>query len=374
MRLLDRYLLRELLVPMFYCLSGFLISWAAFDLFGELDNFQQRKMLVGDIAEYYLVKLPEFLVFVLPIALLLAVLYALTNHARHNEITAIRAAGVSLWRLSLPYFLVSFLCSLSLFAMNELWLPDSLNKAERILQRHQPVAPGAAGPGRVRNLGFTNAREHRVWQIGTYHLNTGEMVNPQVIWTRPDGSRLWLKADRATPTNGGWNFINPREFQEAAEPGAIPLPVVQTNRVVTMAFTETPDQIRSEIKLSNSLTLHSAKKADIPISEIYHYLRLHPLPSRTDAAWLYTKMHGRLAAPWTCMVVVLIALPFAAASGRRNLFVGVASSIVICFVYFVLQQLGLALGTGMYLEPWLAAWLPNLVFAAAGLWMAARVR
>jgi lipopolysaccharide export system permease protein len=72
--------------------------------------------------------------------------------------------------------------------------------------------------------------------------------------------------------------------------------------------------------------------------------------------------------------VVLIAIPFGAASGRRNLFFGVAGSIFICFTFFVLQQVGLALGLGGRLPPWLAAWLPNLIFGAAGLWMTARVR
>ena len=71
------------------------------------------------------VKTPEFLVVVLPIALLLALLYTLTNHARHHEITAIRAAGVSLWRLCLPYLAVGFAASLALFALNELCVPDS---------------------------------------------------------------------------------------------------------------------------------------------------------------------------------------------------------------------------------------------------------
>jgi lipopolysaccharide export LptBFGC system permease protein LptF len=71
---------------------------------------------------------------------------------------------------------------------------------------------------------------------------------------------------------------------------------------------------------------------------------------------------------------VLIATPFAAASGRRNAFVGVASSLVICFVFFVLQQFGIALGTGGYLPCWLAAWFPNLSFGLAGLWMMARIR
>jgi lipopolysaccharide export system permease protein len=69
-----------------------------------------------------------------------------------------------------------------------------------------------------------------------------------------------------------------------------------------------------------------------------------------------------------------VAIPFGVAAGRRNVYVGVASSIVICFVYFVVLQLGLALGTSGRVEPWLAAWFPNLSFGLTGLWMTARIR
>jgi lipopolysaccharide export system permease protein len=74
------------------------------------------------------------------------------------------------------------------------------------------------------------------------------------------------------------------------------------------------------------------------------------------------------------VVVVLIAIPFGAASGRRNLFVGVAGSIFICFAYFVIQQVSLALGSAGHLPAWLAAWLPNMIFGTTGLVLTARVR
>src|SRR2546429_2429016 len=103
MRLLDRYVLRELLIPLGFCLCFFLVFWISFDLFSELGNYQKNNLLIGDVAEYYLVKIPEFLVLVMPMALLLALLYTLTNHARYHELTAMRAAGVSLGRICLPY-------------------------------------------------------------------------------------------------------------------------------------------------------------------------------------------------------------------------------------------------------------------------------
>jgi lipopolysaccharide export system permease protein len=72
--------------------------------------------------------------------------------------------------------------------------------------------------------------------------------------------------------------------------------------------------------------------------------------------------------------VVLIALPFGARAGRHNVFVGVASSIFICFAYFILQRISFSLGVGGFLNPVLAAWLPNIVCGGTGLVLLSRVR
>src|SRR5262249_7138424 len=138
-----------------YILTGFLIFWISFDLFGELSDFQKLHLGLEDIAEFYVVKTPEFLVTVLPMAFLLSMLYTLTNHARHNELTAIRAAGVSLGRLSMPYVLVGFFLSLTVFALNELWVPQSLDAAEQILARRQPNRPNDAQKLWEQNVGFS---------------------------------------------------------------------------------------------------------------------------------------------------------------------------------------------------------------------------
>ena len=373
MRLLDRYLLRELLVPLGYCLSGFLVLWVVQDLITELSSLQNSRMLALDIVEYYLVKAPEFIVLILPMALLLALLYTLTNLARHHEITAMRAAGVSLWRLCLPYVGVGCTLALISFALNELCVPDSGEAAEEIKNRR--VTHSMTDRNQVSNEGFVNSRDGRMWRFDTCDTRTGEMSTPIVVSTLADGSRIWLKADRASRSNGVWTFYNAREYKESAQSNSIPMLLLQTNVLLQPQFSETPEEIRSELKISamlNTLSLRGVKRADIPISELFNYLHLHPRPNQSAA--LYTKLQGRLATPWTCLVVVLIATPFGAASGRRNVFVGVASSILIFFAYYVLQQLSLALGAGGTLPSWLAGWLPNLTFGVAGLWLTAKVR
>ncbi len=373
MRLLDRYLFRELLTPLAYCLGGFLIFWNSYDLFTELQEIQERKLHLLDVLEYCAAMTPEFLVTVLPVGLLLALLYTLTNHARHNEITAMRAAGVSLWRLCVPYFMVGLVLSVVLFGLNEWGVPRSTDWAYRILTRHVQK-PGDAD---MKNQfhGFANARAHRFWQFDEYRVRTTEMIGPNVSWALPNGSWRQLHAGRAIRTNGVWTFFDVKEFEQSNTAAQF-MPLLQTSLLAMPEFDETPAEIQSEIKISAHKGLHNARKADIPLRDILGYLRLHPNLPRADSRWLSTKFHGRLAAPWTCLVVVLIAIPFGAASGRRNLFFGVAGSIFICFSYFVIQSVSLALGSAPngHLPTWLAAWLPNMFFGVTGLVLMARVR
>ena len=375
MRLLDRYVLRELLIPLGYCLSGFLIIIIAADLAVRLGDFQKKNLGWDDIFDYYVATLPEQMPLLLPMALLLALLYALSNHARHQELTAMRAAGLGLWRLSAPYFAVGLMASLALLVSNEFWQPGSSEAARRILLRHQPPPPGSPPPGQVRNLVSRNSRDGRQWVIGVYHERTGEMANVVVIWTQPDGASLHYEAARAVWEHGVWTFRNVSAQKEFPEQGSVPVPLLKTNVLAMPQFTETPEQIRSEIKISEMAKQRirkDFKESDIPIAEIRDYLRLHPDLTGRDSDWLYTKLFGRLAGPWTCLVAVLIAIPFGAASGRRNVYVGVASSILIFLSFWVLQQLALALGTAGGIRPWLAAWAPNLIFGCAGLAMTAR--
>ena len=371
MRLLDRYLLRELLIPLGYCLGGFLIFWVSFDLFSEVGDFQSRNLTVLDVAEFYLIKTPEMLSVVLPVALLLAVLYALTNHARHHELTAMRAAGISLWRLSMPYMGVGLLFSLALLAVSELWVPASFEKAERILTRRDSSAQ--ANQDWKQDLFFRNQADGRDWHASAYNLQSLTLSNVNIQWRMPDGAWRDVYAASAQWTNNAWVFHEVQEWRYKSPEDVLPTPIM-TNLLVFPEFSETPALIRSELKINSLSSIQAAKRPQLSIEEIRNYFRLHPVLPPKQFALLDTQLHGRLAAPWTCLVVVLIAIPFGAPSGRRNVFVGVAASIFLCFAYFILLRLGLSLGTGGHLPGWLAAWLPNLVFAAAGIALTLRVR
>jgi len=216
-------------------------------------------------------------------------------------------------------------------------------------------------------------QQHRKWEFSEYKPMTAEMIHPIVLWNSPNGSSWQLHADSAIHTNGVWLFFNVTEYAQTNESAPL-LPFLQTNALAMPEFDETPSQIKSEIKINDWLAIGIVQKADVPLKDILGYLRLNPNPPRSISDKLLTELHGRIAAPWTCLGVVFIAIPFGVAPGRRNLFVGVAGSIAICFTYFVIQKVSLALGSQNDLPAWLAAWLPNLIFGATGLFLMLRVR
>jgi lipopolysaccharide export system permease protein len=372
MRLLDRYLLRELCVPLIYCLAGFSIFWVSFDLFDDLEDFQNANLSVAEVAHYYLVKTPELMVTVLPVALLLALLYALTNHARHNEMIAMRAAGLSLGRISVPYMAVGFLLSVALFYLNERLVPDSAARAAEIKKGRTKTT---AEEHWQYKINFRNARESRTWNVSAWNTETHELVKPHVEWHLPDGTKKQLIAQSGGRTNDAWVFY---EVELYTYPPVVDFDrggfLMRTNQLMLREIKETPEDIHLQLKFQRINAVDAAKRTQLSLSEI-QYLREHLELNRRDRALLETQFHARIAQPWTCLVVVLVALPFGAGShSRRNVLVGVASSIFIVFVYFVLLRIGLALGTGGYIPAWLAAWLPNAFFAALGLWLTWKIK
>lgn len=369
MRLLDRYLLRELVTPLAFCLGGFLVFWISFDLFDKLSVLQEHKLRAGDVVAYELVRTPEFLGVVLPVALLLAALYALTQHARYHELTAIRAAGVSLWRLALPYLGVGLAASVGLFAVNEFWAPRSAEMADRILYRYTTDRAAKASP--FEKVFFVT-RTGQKW-AADFNQRTRELREVNIDWQKPDGSRVGFFAKSGAQVNRVWVFTNV-QMNVFRAGGLFPENRIFTNVLAMPEFAETPEQIVSDLKISQQSRKAHVEQTQIPLSALYNYLVLHPEMPKDKLRWVMTQLHSRLAAPWTCLVVVMLAIPFGAASGRRNVFVGVAGSVFICFLYFVLLQVGLALGAGGHVPAWLGAWLPNIFFGATGLVLTFRVR
>ena len=381
MRLIDRYLIREWLFPFAYCLVGFMVLWIAFDLIAELDEFAEAKLSAGEIARYYWITLPEHFFVVVPVALLLSLMYAINQHARHNEFIAIRNAGRGMLRMSSPYLVVGALLSAGLFCSNEYWLPDSLREGAALRSGNavaeESEAPKAVELPWIADVKFHNSAGSRNWQIPAFNPVESSMSGvgdkPIVIswkWDE-DQPKRELMAASALWKDGVWTLYNVRDYQPTEGfPEAHPMKFHQELRIDE--FDETPVQIEGELKIAPLFEKRAHKRWSVSLAEIDGYRRLHPEMEKEKKAILDAQYQARLAEPLTCLIVVLIAIPFAAPSGRRNAAVGVASGIVVCLAFFMVQQMSMAF-VGQY-SAHVAAWTPHALFGGISAWQITRVR
>jgi len=399
MRLLDAYLLRELLVPLFYCLVGFQVFWTAFDLYSHLDEYRELNLGVADVAHLYILKMPELLGTVLPVALLLALLYTLTNLSRHNEIVAMRTAGLSLVRISRPFLLVGVLMSVLLFLVTEYFGPRAAERMAEIQTRQ--AASEEESPwvdrvivrkdhqGNIQTLGpLSFNRKTQELRDVVAELNSTARDRDLYL---PDTNRVVNSAEnvsRGEWTPRGWLFHNVNHFKYQRGSSLWPNPEqsVFHEMILVTNLNISPTEILTEVerkRIQVRLSSHDAgKRLLFTVRELLEFTngQKAPSPGTKEYSMVHTQLHGRLAQPLTCVVVVLIALPFGAFLGRRSAFVGVAASVVMCFAYFMLFRLGMAMGMGGALAamgiwgPLVAAWLPNFSFATIGLGLSWKMR
>ena len=168
MRILDRYLVREFVWPLLYCFDAFALLMVVIDLFGTLDEFIDYHARLGTVVHYYLIFFPEMFVLIMPMSLLLGLLFCLSNLGKHNELTAMRAGGISLLRLSLPLLGIGLVASLSVFAVNELFVPHAKEQREALMASLK----GRGSRGVLQNFFFANTTELRDWYARRFNTQS----------------------------------------------------------------------------------------------------------------------------------------------------------------------------------------------------------
>jgi lipopolysaccharide export system permease protein len=364
MKLLDKYLLRTLLVPLAYCLAAFLLLYIVFDLFNNLGDFVEAGTTIPRIAQFYIYLLPSALFIIFPISLLLAILYALSSLTKTNELVAMRACGISLLRLMLPIVAVGLVVSISVTVVNETIAPYCSYWTYKFLKAEKNK--GQVDVFVAHMLGFVNARENRDWMIGEFDTRTFKMKDVRLTQRFPDGASEKVQATRAEWLDGCWWFFE--VVRQRYDKDGNPMGRVRFEPREEMAdLTETPVDFLNEVKdpLENP--------EYVSAREIRHFMRTHLLAPSAQAR-LLVNLHQRLAMPWTALVVALFGIPLGTQSGRRGAFVGFISAIFTFFLFFALVQFCSALGKKGALDPVLAAWLPNALFFIAGCVLLYRMR
>ncbi len=366
MKLIDKYLLREFLVPVFYCLVAFLMIIVINELFQDMRRIIDAKPPIHLIVRFYACSLAPVLQYLVPATLMLATLYTLYSLTRNSELVAMRASGISIYRIMVPFLGVGVVASLLAGALNELWIPRAMEWTEEV--RGNRFAPVHANV--VNQCIYLNPAASRQWFISNFDTKQPDLIRDiEVKQETPEGLRQSIVTARmAQYLDGQWWFHGPRiqRFGPNDSPiGKAELLGANANSVVEMReYDERPSVFVSTVRSWEFLN----------IVEMYHYLQIHDHLSAKALAEKRYNLHSHVAMPWACFIVVLFAIPAGARTGRQGMLAAVFTAMGLLASFYALAQVGLILGSTGLVPPWVGAWLSNIVFLVIGLVQAANIR
>ena len=368
--MLQRYTLKAFIQPLMFCYTAFASLWILMDLMDKMKDFQEAKIDKDIIIALYVDLIPAVYVMVTPAAVLLAALYSLTKLSRSNEIVSMLTSGLSLKDILKPILIVTAYLSLLGMALNYHWAPRADGERESMMRDLQDN-------GRVANAATAimhrNEKTGRTWSIGSVPFdllnNKMKMVSVyqtdgkgrlKVAW-RAKTAKWWAPRSNPQFPLGVWAFYNGTERTYkggvAAEEKFFDGTVDGITRIDQNDWPETPWSI-----ISASLSPDTLGVNDLVAYEEGN----KSLPSEKLAPFR-THFFHRFAYPWQAFVIVLMAAPLGVAFSRRGALGGIAAAVIIFFIMMFVNEFFLNMGKGHHMAPWLAAFMPNVIFGVVGI-------
>ena len=360
MSLIDRYVLKEWLIAFALTLGVIVGILILQNMYDSLPDLLDTDASFKQILLYYSLALPTYLPAILPIALLVSLLFALGTLHRNNEIIAMRASGVSLIHISRSLWVAGLLLSLLLVYLTSSVIPKAVEQSRTFFDNLEFAADetqlGAREIGLLYNLGFDNRKDGRLWFMNRFSERAWLGLGVNVHTRDTSGqelSRISAAEAYFDDTHGHWVFLDGRELLIDHETGDI-LRALPFEEKKYEDFDEDP---------SLMLALYKEPK-ELSINELSRIIDTVP-PKENPATHAYlVRFYSLFAAPFSCLVVVGIAVPFALTGVRTNPMVGVSKAMGFFAIFFVLISITSIFGERQIIPAMLAAWIPNLVMLA----------
>ena len=357
--ILDDYVLRQFLSTFAMVMVSFVMLMLIFTCFELLGDIIRNRTPFVTVAAYLLNLIPSMLYYpITPLSVLIAVLVVFGLMSKSSELTAMKASGISLYRIVLPIFVIASLLSVSLFAFDQLYIPKANRRQEalrNVIKGRPPqtfMHPGQnwifglqepGKPGRIFYYELFDPVQNSFGNVTIFEFNPG---------TFSISRRIFASNAHWEPTLHEWVFEHgwERNFNGAE--------ISSYRRFDVTTFPEIreqPQYFKKEALLSSEMSF----------DELTAYV--HDLSqSGFDTIRLRVQLNRKLAYPFITLVMAILAVPFALSMGRRGSLLGVAAGIGVAIAYFVVAGTSEAMGNVNLLPAFLAAWAPDVIFALAG--------
>ena len=351
--ILDDYVLRDFTLYLTLIVAAFLTLLLVFTLFELLGDILRNQVSPLTVGEYLLNVVPYFLYNTTPLSMLLAVLVTFGLLRRSNEITAIKATGISIYRVIVPILVVSTMLATGLFFFDQFYLPHANRRQDalRNLIKGKP-AQTYLNPDRKWIFG----QHSTIYYYQFFDSDRDQFGNLSVFQFDPATFQLTSRvyADQAHWEERLQRWVCTQGWERSVRGSAIT--DYRTFDVATFAsISEPPAYFKKEVRQSSEMNSEDLRR----------YIR-DLQQSGFDVVRLKVQLQEKFAFPLNSLIMAVLAIPFALAAGKRGAVAGVATAVGIGLLYLMVGRLSESMGNVSQLPPFLAAWAPDLLFGLAG--------
>jgi LPS export ABC transporter permease LptG/LPS export ABC transporter permease LptF len=357
-RILDEYVVREFLGTFLLVLSGFVLLMLVFTFFDLVGDILRNRIPLPTVGAYLVNLTPDMLYQIAPLAVLIATLVTFGVLNRNSEIIAMKATGISLYRLVIPIVSISAILALSLFLFDQYYLPQANRRQEALRNtiKGRPAQtvtrpehnwifgqPHPGEPGRIFYYQFFDPDRKEFANLSVFEFDPSTFSLTRRIFA----SRVFLDTD-----NSAWRF------QDGW--------VRDMNGAETLAFREFRQTTFSEIHEDPGyFTKENKQSQEMNFGQLNEYIR-DLRQSGFDTMRLRVALWHKLAYPLIAVVMAILAIPFALSMGRRGSLTAIAVAIAVALAYYVVNGTFESMGNVNYLPAALAAWSSDILFALVG--------
>ncbi|PYX08174.1 MAG: LPS export ABC transporter permease LptF, partial [Acidobacteria bacterium] len=351
--ILDDYVMRDFIAYLLMISATFLMLLLVFTLFELLGDILRNQVSPLVVGEYLLSVSPYFVYNITPLCVLLAVLITFGLMQRSNEITAIKATGISIYRIVLPILITASLLTAGLFFFDQFYLPHA-NKRQDALRNLIKGKPAQTYLNPERKWIF--GQHSSIYYYQFFDSERDQFGNLSVFQFDPASFQL---THRVYAERAHWEDRLQRWICEQGWERNLRGPAIGNFRTFDVstfpAINEPPLYFKKEVKQSSEMNYE----------ELRRYI--HDLQqSGFDVVRLKVQLQKKFAFPFIALVMAVLAIPFSLTHSKRGAVTGVAVAVGIAAVYTVVSNLFEAMGNVSQLPPILAAWAPDLIFGLTG--------